>query len=440
MARARAAFPVGLYGTLLLALCWLLLPELLRPVERLLLGIACLPQRFLSHAGGQPALAAEPHARARLLELRRGLWQRSREHDVERARPLLAAGLEPLPCRVRQAQRRGGHGQPCELVLDRSYEELAGCSDLVTCGDVLLGFLARPGVGAAEKDRPADPARVLLLNHPFSREVAARVQLADGVDLNCVVGPAAIVDPAPMRTTLHDDPYRAARLQRGDAAVRTLALDAPWIGAVPAGLLVGHTRIWGYDTGGDTLTIGLYVATPFDPRAVPQVVLWQSVAGLAPDDREPARAPARAFALPDGTGGRWLVTAKVALPDGAAVVQDGVCLGTVRAVAFGQALCTSFAASRHAWSLWLLPDDPRLSPQGLYGQVAFADAATAWFQLHGDDQRLPAGFLFTGGNGAYCPAGLLIGRAEPDLDVHLLRIALPARAGAQQVEVVVGGT
>ncbi len=422
---------------LLLALCWLLLPELLRPVERLLLGIACLPQRFIAHASGEPVLAAEAAATA-LHALQEGLDRRSRGHDVDRGRALLPPGLEPLSCRVRAVLRRGGGGVPCELQLDRSYQDLAGCVDLVTCGDVLLGFLARPGIGAALADRPEDPARVLLLNHPSSREVAVQVQLQDGGALHCVVGAAAIVDPAPLRTTLHDDPYRAAQMRQDDAAVHTLALDAAWIGAVPKGLLVGHTRIWGYDTGADKVTIGLYVQPPFDPRALPQVVAWQAIAGVASAELVTPRMAARAFALPDGTGGRWLVTAAAAMPDGAAVIQDGVCFGTVRALAFGQALCTSFAASRHAWSLWLLPDDESLPPQGLFGEVVFADVRTAWFRPRNEAQRLLAGFAFTGSNGPHCPGGLLIGRAEPDAVRRLLRITVPVRHGAQPVDVVVG--
>lgn len=445
MAAARPAFPVGLYATLLLALCWLVLPELLRPVERFLLGVACLPQRWFGTAGAEPAFAAGPTTLARLQELQRSLDARARDHDFGRGRAAVQ-NLEPLSCRVRAVTRRGSGGDyfkgggdvPCELLLDRSYDELAGCVDFVTCGDVLLGFLARPGIGAAKTDAPTDPARVLLLNHPQSREVAARIELADAEDLHCVVGPAAKVDPAPLRTTLHDDPYRAASLRTGDAPVRTLALDAAWIGAVPAGLLLGHTRIWGYDTGGDTLTIGLYAAPPLDPRELPQVVLWQSVAGVAAPRPEAVRAFARAVALPDGTGGRWLLSATTALPDGAAVVRDGVCLGLVRGIAFGQGLCTSFAASRHPWSLWLLPDDPELPPQGLFGEVVYADAANAWFHPRVGAPRQVAGFVFTGSNGPHCPPGLLLGHAEPDAARQLLRIAVPERSAGRQVEVVVG--
>ncbi|MFM1871093.1 MAG: hypothetical protein RL398_515, partial [Planctomycetota bacterium] len=42
MQRSGTAFPVGLYGMLLFALCWLTLPSLFAPVERVALGAASL--------------------------------------------------------------------------------------------------------------------------------------------------------------------------------------------------------------------------------------------------------------------------------------------------------------------------------------------------------------------------------------------------------------
>ena len=432
----RNAFPVGLYATLLLALCWLLLPEVLRPVERFLLGVACLPQRALSVLGGAPAYALPREHLARLAQLESELRRRSTQNDVERVRPLMPAALEPMACAVLTASRRGGGGVPCELLLDRTYQDLAGCADLVTCGDVLLGFLAQPGIGPAAADLATDPARVLLLNHPDGRQVAASLPLAAGSTLRCVVGPASIVDPAPLRTTLHDDPYRAAAFAEGGVPLRTLALDAPWIGAMPSGLLLGTSRVWGYETGGETLTIGLFVELVHDPRALPQVVLWQSVPGSVPTRLQPERLPARAGPLPDQGGGRWLVQGSRSLPDGAAVVQDGVCLGTLRSVAFGQGLCTPFASSRHAWSLWLLPDDPELAPLGIYGEVVYASGATAWFRERGGFHGGGGGFVFTGSNGADCPPGLLLGRAEPDLARKTWRITVPALHGNQRVEVL----
>ncbi len=438
----RTAFPVGLYAMLLLALCWLLLPELLRPFERTLLGVACLPQRAWSVLSGTPAHASDrvERQRLRLAELEQGLRQRSAVHDIERARSRMHEALEPVACAVLAAERRGGGGMPCELLLDRSYRDLAGCADAVTCGETLLGFLAQPGIGAASADEPDDPARVLLLNHPESRAVAAWIPLREGGQLRCVVTAASVVDPAPLRTALHDDPYRAAKLDESGAEVRTEALDAAWIGSMPAGLLLGKTRVWGYEVGGEALTIGLYVEPVLDFRALPQVVLWQSVPGSVPPRLQSERIPAVATPLPDQSGGRWLVQGSETLPDGAAVVQDGVCLGTLRSVAFGQGLCTPFAASRHAWSLWLLPDAEGAAPFCIYGEVVFAAGSTAWFRPRAKFDPLPAAdggaFVFTGSNGTDCPPGLLLGRAEPDLPRQLWRITVPALSGSQRVEVL----
>ena len=218
--------------------------------------------------------------------------------------------------------------------------------------------------------------------------------------------------------------------------VRTLQLDAAWIGAVPAGLRLGRTRIWGYDMGDSLLTIGVYVKPLVDPRTLAQVVLWQAVPGVALAEQPPPRARARLWPLPDGRGGRWLLSSSVSVPDAAAVIQDGVCLGTARGVAFGQALVTSFAASRQRWSLWLLPDDVDLPPVGLQGEVVRAESTTAWFRPRIAAAVPVAGFVFTGGGQPFCPPGLLIGRAEPVIGGDLLRITTPRRSGSQQVEVV----
>ena len=442
MQRSRVAFPVGLYGVLLLALCWLVVPAVFDPVGRLLLGLACLPHQWVSHAGGQPTLAADGNTADQLLELSGALRQRAWRSDVEAGREFLPKTMEPLLCRVVAVQRRGGGGVPCELLLDRSYAELSGCADLVTSGDQLLGFLARPGVGPAAEDELEDPARVLLLGHPRGRSVAARFAVErDGSpagELRCVVEAAAVVDPAPLRTVLHDDPYLAARLLQSGAIVSTVRLDAGWVGAVPDGLQIGRTKVWGYDTGDSVLTIGVYVEPESDPRTLAQVTLWQAVPGFAVVEQPVELADAKLWPLPDGRGGRWLLSSSVSVPDGAAVVQDGVCLGTARGVAFGQALVTSFAASRQPWALWVLPDDPTLAPRGYYGQVVRADTTTAWFRPEDVDALAVAGFVFTGGGQPHCPAGLLIGRAEPTIGSNWLQITLPLRSGSQQVEVVRG--
>lgn len=426
-ARSRvAAFPVGLYGTLLFALCWLLLPVVFRPLERFLLGVACLPQHVVTSWLGEPALAAASDAHAGLDALRRTLAARRWDTDVAPALPAMPDALEPLVCRVLTVDRLGGGGLPCELRLDRTYAELGGCADFVTKGERLLGFVARPGIGTARDDTPDDPARVLLLNHPDSRPIAAALPLEEAGQLRCVVECAAVVDPAPLRTNLHEDPYRAARLSQSGAAVRTIALGAPWLAALPPDLLLGVTRVWGYDRGGgDVLTIGVYVDLAFDPRALSQVVLWQAVPGSVPPASTVVQRRARLVAVPDGTGSRFLMRTDGEVPDGALVAQGGVCLGAARSIAFGQALVTSFAASRQPWAVLLLPDDPDQPVRELFGEVVFADAAQAWFRPRLGDVPIGAGFVFTGGSGPGSVPGLLLGRAEPEPGRNLLRIVVP---------------
>ena len=116
-----------------------MLPSLFAPLERLLLGTALLPQRWLAVLGGTAAEAGSSGKKERLVELRAQLRERSWQSDVEPARSLMPTSLEPLLCRVHFADRIGGGGLPSELRLDRTYEELAGCIDLVTKGDQEIG-------------------------------------------------------------------------------------------------------------------------------------------------------------------------------------------------------------------------------------------------------------------------------------------------------------
>ncbi|MEO6595726.1 MAG: hypothetical protein ABIP94_13325 [Planctomycetota bacterium] len=456
-----AAFPVGLYGMLLLALCWLTLPSVFAPLERWFVGSACLVPRMVARITGAPAAAAKPRELARLRQLGDDLRRRVRLHDEAGARAVFGARLEPVFCAVLEAReeaRRGGGGQPCELRLDRSYADLAGCSEFVTKGPALIGFLQRAGVGVAADDKPEDPARVVLLNHRAARPSYAAMSLPEGEVLRLVVGAAASVDPAPLRADLWDDPYRAARLDRGGLAVHTLALSHEVGNQVPDGLLLGHTRIWGYERedGGDALTIGVFVVPPFEPRALSHVVVWRPVstsgaadaAVTAPSALTTAvmhRYPTTVYDLPGAVYGRHLLVTGRAVPDGAAVVQDGLFLGTVRGLAFGAGLVTAFAASRQRWSLVLLPDDAAEPPQELVGQVVRTSRNVAWLRwrsggVGSDVQRLSAGYLFTGSNGAHCPAGLWIGRASPDpFERDLLQVTTPVEPGPRSAQVLVRG-
>jgi hypothetical protein len=107
-------------------------------------------------------------------------------------------------------------------------------------------------------------------------------------------------------------------------------------------------------------------------------------------------------------------------------------------MAFGQGLVTSLAASHQPWALLLLPDDETLAPLELFGEVVAADGVAAWFRpRRGEVPATAAGFLFTGANGAFCPAGLLLGRAEAARG--LLRVDTPACSGPQLASVAVAG-
>lgn len=454
MRHHSTAFPVGLYGMLLFALCWLTLPAVFAPLERWALGATCVLPRAVASWWSEPAVAAGDEQVERLRALATDLAARTQHAAVAGARSLLPVQFEPVSCVVREVAgdvpRRGGGGRPAELRLDRTYAQLADCADVVTKGDALLGLLQRPGRGVAADDGPDDFARVVLLHHRAARPVGAVLEQADGGRLRLVVRGAASIDPAPLRADLWDDPYRAARLERGGEAVRTVA--SPADEGIPAGLLVGWTRIWGYQdaAGADSLTIGVFVVPPVDAAALSHVVVWRDGSRARVSDAAPTVAhrerqvSAVLRDVPGAVHGRHLLGLDGQVPDGAAVVQNGRFLGTARGLPFGGGLVTSFAASRHRWSLILLPDDPGARPRELEGRVETADGDAAWVRCSGDafegaTGRLPGGFLFTGSNGPHCPVGLPIGAAAPHPDrPDVLVVASPRLAGPQFVQVVVG--
>ena len=461
MRQQAAAFPVGLYGMLLFALCWLTLPTVFAPLERVLLGATCLLPRLGGAFSGTPAVAAVRGAE-RIEELSEELGGRLRRQDIDGGRALLPARFEPVFCTVREAltdrRSRGGAGLPAVLRLEETHAELADCAAFVTKGDALLGFLVRAGTGEAADDLPGDPARVQLVHHRSAPPIYAAMELEDRSELRLVVGNAATVDPAPLRADLWSDPYRAARLERGGHVVRTLPIDDGAV-AVPAGLQLGRTRIWGYDgrDGDAQLTIGVYVEPRDDPRALSHVVVWRdrrravatsddAAVTAAPTPRELRRRhPATVRDLPGAVHGRHLLIADVAVPDGAAVVQQGIFLGTARGLSFGMGLVTSFTASRQRWSLLLLPDEPGAAARELVAQVVRADGAEAVLQGEAgtDGERLPAGQLFTGSNGPDCPSGLWIGSVEPvprEPGFLVLRtLALPGPRAAEVWIAAAGG-
>ena len=71
-------------------------------------------------------------------------------------------------------------------------------------------------------------------------------------------------------------------------------------------------------------------------------------------------------------------------------------------------LVTSFPASRHRWSLLLLPDGEGVRPRELEGVVVRGEAGRAVVRYRADrfvTDDLEKGYLFTGSNGPHCPAG-----------------------------------
>lgn len=450
------AFPVGLYGMLLFALCWLTLPAAFAPLERLLVGAACAVPRCWAGWFGTPVAAAavDEASRAQRIAVEAALHERLRAVDTDDGGGHFGS-CRPVHCAVvataRTVRQRAGT-EPNELLLDHSYAELRDCREFVTKGDVLVGRLLRPGQGQAALDRPEDPARVQLLHHPSASPLYATMELGDGAMLRLVVRGAGPAEPAPLRADLWDDPYRASSLGRSGLTVRTalLPLDAT---CPPPGLLIGATRVWGYpqQDGEPTLLLGVFVQPPFGARALSHVVLWreaQSPVDPSPaaNGAEPVRRTHRAgllYDLPGASFGRHLLVVEQ-LASAATVVHDGHLVGTARGLAFGTGLVTSFPASRQIWSLLLLPDDRSAPPLELVGAVETAQQNVARVRVQGHPlargHRLPAGRLFTGSNGFHCPSGLSIGHALPIAgEPDVLLVTTEFAPGPLPVDVIEGG-
>lgn len=448
MAKKSSAFPVGLYGALLVALCALTLPAAFQPVERALLGGVARVSRFAADWLGEPVAASPAAVGSDRLARTADVLRRVAAHAVAGAPRDLALNHGAVRCRVvAVGGRSGGGGAPCEVRLDRTYAELADCLPVVTQGGCFVGFVARPGGPGAADDVATDAARVLLPNHPLAQPLHAEVEVAPNARFRVVVRPAAAADPAPVRVDLWDDPYSAARMERALLPVWTRAV-AGSASPVPGGLLLGSTRVWGYAQTDDTeaLTIGVFVAP--EPRApsLSHVVAWRRDAAGAP--AEPSIAPAFASGvaheLPGMAAGRFLLVADGVVPDGAAVARDGAFLGVAKPLAFGSGLVTTFAASRQTWSFLLAPDGGDAPPIELRGAVVRAEGERAWVRRQGDllaALPLPAaGELFTGSNGPHCPAGLWIGRCEADpQDLNQWVVTLPPLRGSAAVRWCAGG-
>src|SRR5688572_11380225 len=160
---------------LLFALCWLTLPGVFAPLERVAVGAACAPVRLLAACAGTPASAASAHGPDALAP---ELAARIREHGVPTTGDWVGDAV-PVHCAVVDVVRTGGGGEPCELLLDHTYAELAGCRELVTKGDAFVGTLQTAGSGAAANDTRDDFARVVLPNHAKARALHAECGTPD---------------------------------------------------------------------------------------------------------------------------------------------------------------------------------------------------------------------------------------------------------------------
>jgi hypothetical protein len=452
----RPAFPVGLYGMLLFALCWLVLPVVFAPLEGILVGAGALVVRvFAAFAGTPVQAAADGGAAGRALVGE--LAARVQAHAV----PAVAAwtnGADPLHCAVVALGRRGtrtvlgGGGEPCELLLDHTYAELVGCRRLVTKGQALVGWLQVPGQGIAVDDSPDDRARVMLVNHPQAPAMHAELVDTDAEPLRLVVRAAKTADPAPLRVDLWHDPWRASRLDRAGLPVRTRATAGQ--DTLPPGLFVGRTRIWGYTAAadGEPFTLGVFVVPAVAAQALSHVVVWRVAAVASTTTGDTAASsgtlhamPGVLHELPGSARGRYLLVTQAPAAAGAAVVVGGRLLGLARPLAFGSALMTSFAASRQRWNLVLLPDEPSAAPIELQAEVTAAVGTSVCLRVlagtstefAGPVSPVRGGWLFTGTNGIACPSGLQIGRCEPDPgDPLRLRVSVPHDGGPLAVDVL----
>jgi hypothetical protein len=416
-------------------------------VQGWLQAVLCLPLR--AWVVVEPAVASSDDAlREEAAAVVETLHQRLARAALAGVRPLVPASLEPVLCRVVDRAGRGAAGQPSELFLDRSEDELRDAAGgFVTFGSRLLGFVAAPG-GDVEAARPR-PARVELLHAQGSRgarRVAAAVDTPAGA-LQFVVEPASRIDPWPLRCGLFERPYLASRLRHSGLPVLTAALDVDPLGRVPPGLRLGDLQVWGYPDDPDGAPIGLFVRPDLDPRAISVVVVWRPRRAAAPPalDPVPVARPVRVARLrlpaPPPQDERWVlaVPGGQRLPVGGALVRGHMVLGSVEQSGPGFAMASPFGGSRRLWSLWLLPDAARRAPIPLLARSIGGSRDDVFLRIEGDPLGPDArGVLFTGANGPHCPGGLVIGRAwrvgvdGTDLEVR------PARTETGALAVFVG--
>jgi hypothetical protein len=431
--------PVGLYAALLLAAVLWTFPGAGAVVLESLQRWQWLPLRLLVVAGESTSPPSAGDGReAELAAARARLFAGAAPPSG------LLAGLEPIVCFVTERRRAVMAELPSVVVLDRRASELSGCEPFVTHGDALVGFLDPAAPAGARQtvrllhDRVSGvrPGRVVAA-------IEAGVQDDSGHEaLRFLVEPASFADAWPLRCDLVEDPYRMAREARARALVRTAAGSVPGFAAtaVPAGLVVGTLRLWGYPgEGGRPLAVGYYVEPAVDARALASVAVWRRSAlpAAAAPARDLPRVGARAAALP-GAPGRWYLCTAGPARAGAAVVAGERFLGLVERAGATDALAVAFGVERRLWSLILVPHDAGAAPIEIAARSGMRSGSRVELALVGAPRPLPRGALFTGAHGASCPAGLWIGDVEGTA-APADRFEVHAPELPRRVEVLVAG-
>ncbi|MEZ5963491.1 MAG: hypothetical protein R3F56_06565 [Planctomycetota bacterium] len=414
--------PRALFALLLAAAALILLPRWAEAILGPARWLMCLPLRALP----APALAG---AGTSLPMVDEAALARLDHAALSGGRTVVADDSVPLLCRVLERRLPGAAGLPSLLVLDRTWDEIAGNAGIVTRDDCLIGVVGEP---TDLEDKTLGGQAIVRCLHAAPRGAAPVRLLARtsvrGEGMRLVVEPASRIDPWPLRVPLLEDPYLAARLDTAGEPVFTCPRITEGL-VVPDGLLLGSLRVWGYaDSEGTVLPVGYFVSPACDVRALSTVVVWRR--RTAAPARVAASAPlrtfaARALALPPSGERLYLTRTGAGLRKGAAVLgRDGNFYGVVVESGPGDGVAASFRTPGRAWTLLLVRDDGG-APVECHGRVRSAAGARIDLELTSAIASV-TGSVLTGGNGMACPPGLRVGRiADVAAGGTLLRVERP---------------